>query len=192
MPDSLWKDQEDKVTIKLSPDELEALDKLVVTGSFQSRSEIISWLVAEGLRTIPIDRVSLRARQITDKKRTTQKIRELREKGCPDPDAWWQITHEREIQALGWPAKRALGGGGLFGDEEVPLGIDYDNRLIIANAGKTKIPLNRDHYTKAEKELIQKAIKSLEKSIERRQGGRDFTDDLLDGLLKEAKHALER
>ena len=138
----------------------------------------------------------------------------MKENGCSDLDKWWQITHAREIQAYGWPSTRLLRrrrkgrgpvwkyGGGLFGDEQTPLGIDYERRLIVANYGKTKIRLDKDRYTKAEKELIRLAVKSLEHLLEESRSREErikkswpsyiSTEKLFEALLEEAREALKR
>lgn len=174
------------VGVRLSPRELGVLDDLVEVGLFGSRSEIVYWLVAEGLRTMPLEKLSSRA----------SKIREMRSRSLKESRKEWQELKKRHAEAWGEggpepvPGGRRIGSGMISSDP--PIGIDYDRRLIVADRGKTKIPLDKDHYTDSERDMLRRLVAWIEESKGKMQSFRNGEDDLIRGLLEGAREALKR
>ncbi len=174
------------VGVRLSRSELAVLDDLVEIGLFSSRSDIVYWLVTEGLHTIPVEKLSSRAR----------KIRQIKEDALKDTRKEMDKLRQAHTEAWGEggrepvPGKRQIGAGMISSDP--PLGIDYDRRLIVTNRGQTKIPLDKKHYTDPEKEMLRRLVTWIEESKDRHEEFRRREDDLFGGLLKEATEALER
>lgn len=196
------------VEVSLTQGQLDAIENLVETGAFSNKSQAVHWLVTQGLRTIPVGKLSPMIREMMDAKATAKKIKEMRRTGNKDAQRGFQIYKQRWIQAWGsrWgpkPAKEPKNDrewfifthtsrGFLSGDDEVPIGIDRERRVLVSNRGKTEIPLNKDHYSEAEKDLIRKIIPDLERREEQHRLNRQREEDLFEGLLREAREALKR
>lgn len=146
------------VGVRLSPSELKILDDMVETGLFGSRSEIAYWLITEGLKTIPVEKLSTQAERI---KQARDKAREIAR------DHWAEMRRSHAaafgddyVQPV--PPKGEIGWGtGLVVDQEGPIGFDWDTREIVTDEGRTRISLDRDDYTPREQAILERAYPHL-------------------------------
>jgi Arc/MetJ-type ribon-helix-helix transcriptional regulator len=147
------------VGVRLSPSELKILDDMVETGLFGSRSEIAYWLITEGLKTIPVEKLSTQA----------ERIRQARDEAREIARDHWEEMRRSHAAAFGEdfvqpvPQKGEIGWGtGLAVDEEGPIGFDWDAREIVTDEGRTRISLDRSDYTLREKKILKRARPHLE------------------------------
>ncbi len=146
------------VGVRLSPGELKILDDMVETGLFRSRSEIAYWLITEGLKTIPVEKLSTQA----------DRVRQARDKAGETARDHWEEMRRSHAAAFGEdyvqpvPAKGKTGWGtGLVVDDEGPMGFDWDTREIVTDEGRTRISLDRDDYTLREQAMLRRACPHL-------------------------------
>ena len=146
------------VGVRLSPSELKILDDMVETGLFGSRSEIAYWLITEGLKTIPVEKLSTQA----------ERIRQARDKAREIAKDQWEDMRRSHATAFGEgyvqpvPPKGKIGWGtGLVVDDEGPIGFDWDTREIVTNEGRTRISFDRDDYTPREQKILKRAYPHL-------------------------------
>ena len=146
------------VGVRLSPSELKMLDDMVETGLFGSRSEIAYWLITEGLKTIPVEKLSTQA----------ERIRQARDKTRQIAQGHWAEMRRSHVAAFGGdyvqpvPPKGEIGWGtGLVVDEDGPIGFDWDTQQIVTDEGRTRISLDRDDYTPREQAILRRAFPHL-------------------------------
>jgi Arc/MetJ-type ribon-helix-helix transcriptional regulator len=142
------------VGVRLSPSELKVLDDMVETGLFGSRSEMAYWLITEGLKTIPIEKLSTQA----------ERIRQARDEAREIAQDHWDRMRRSHAAAFGdeyvqpVPPKGKTGWGtGLVVDDEGPIGFDWDTQEIVTDEGRTRISLDRDDYTPREQGILKRA-----------------------------------
>lgn len=146
------------VGVRLSPSELRILDDMVETGLFGSRSEIAYWLITEGLKTVPVEKLSTQADRIRQAKDNAREITR---------DHWEEMRRshtdafgEDYVQPM--PPRGKIGWGtGLVVDKEGPIGFDWDTQEIVTDEGRTRISLDRDDYTPREQAILKRAYPHL-------------------------------
>jgi len=117
------------------------------------------WLITEGLRTIPVEKLS----------KQVQRIKVLKKEVKDMTTDEWEKSKKLHDEAFGegyihpLPKKGDIGwGAGLVKDEKgQPIGLDWDKMELVTNRGKTRISLEKKKYTEKEQDIMRRTLPQL-------------------------------
>jgi len=145
------------IGVRLSSAQIEIVDLLVDAGLFKTRSEVVYWLVSEGLRTIPLEKLSSRLEEIKDLRGDA--MREMRMGMNKARELFYEAFGEGYVHPLPGPGKTGWGTG-LTTTATGPMGFDWDKLQIVMHGGSLRLPKEKGPYSEEEKKIMRMALQS--------------------------------
>jgi len=146
------------VGVRLTSSQLDIVDSLVDAGLFKTRSEVTYWFISEGLRTIPLEKLSTRLEELRNLK--SDAIGEMR-RGMRDMrESYYEVFGEGYIHPS--PESGKIGWGtGLITTPIGKIGLDWDKIQIVMHGGRVRLPRENGSHSEEERKIMKAALPEL-------------------------------